>query len=46
MRFGIFVEVLKDVSNAMAPINEQESLQMIQHLKAYPMLQGVRGKKV
>jgi acetyltransferase len=42
---GIFVEVLKDVSNAMAPISEQESLQMIQHLKAYPMLQGIRGKK-
>ena len=42
---GIFVEVLKDVSTAMVPISEQESLQMIQHLKAYPMLQGIRGKK-
>jgi acetyltransferase len=42
---GIFVEVLKDVSTAMTPISEQESLQMIQHLKAYPMLQGIRGKK-
>jgi acetyltransferase len=42
---GIFVEVLKDVSTAMAPISEQESLQMIQNLKAYPMLQGIRGKK-
>ena len=41
---GIFVEVLKDVSAALAPVNEQEALNMIRHLRSYPILQGARGR--
>ncbi len=40
---GIFVELLKDVTFRVAPITEQEALEMIQGVKAYPLLNGYRG---
>lgn len=42
---GIFVEVLKDFSLKLAPINLEEAHTMIQNLKAYPMLKGFRGQR-
>lgn len=42
---GIFVEVLKDVSFRVAPVNEPEASRMIREIKGYPILEGVRGKK-
>lgn len=42
---GIFIEVLKDVNAGLAPISIDESLSMIQHLKSYKILQGVRGQE-
>ncbi|MDR0618362.1 MAG: acetate--CoA ligase family protein [Bacteroidales bacterium] len=42
---GIFVEVLKDVRSALAPVSEEEAMQMIYSLKGYKMLQGMRGQK-
>ena len=42
---GIFVEVLKDVSAGMIPVSGEEALNMINELKAYPILKGVRGQK-
>ncbi len=42
---GIFIEVLKDVSSALAPIDEEEALQMIRKLKSFKILEGVRGKQ-
>ncbi|OIP00470.1 MAG: CoA ligase [Bacteroidetes bacterium CG2_30_33_31] len=42
---GIFVEVLKDVSFNMVPISKLEATEMIQSLKGYKMIQGVRGQK-
>ncbi len=42
---GIFIEVLKDVSNALAPVSQQEALSMIRSLKSYKILQGVRGQE-
>ena len=42
---GIFVEVLKDVSFRVAPISEQEALDMVAEIKAYPVLEGLRGEK-
>lgn len=42
---GIFVEVLKDVSFRVAPITKYDAEQMIQEIKALPLLKGVRGKK-
>ena len=41
---GIFVEILKDVTFRIAPINEQEAKEMITEVKAYPLLQGYRGQ--
>lgn len=42
---GIFIEVLKDVNAGLAPIAENEALDMIQRLKGYKILQGVRGQE-
>ncbi len=41
---GIFIEILKDVSAALAPLNKDESLNMIRALKSYKIIQGVRGQ--
>ena len=40
---GIFVEVMKDVTFHLAPITEQEAIQMLKSTKSYAMLQGRRG---
>ena len=40
---GIFVEVLKDVTFRVVPITEDEALEMITEVKAYPLLKGYRN---
>lgn len=40
---GIFVELLKDVTFRIAPITEQDALDMIVGVKAYPLLKGYRN---
>jgi acetyl-CoA synthetase (ADP-forming) len=42
---GIFVEVLKDISFRVAPISENDALEMISEIKGNTLLKGVRGKK-
>jgi len=42
---GIFVEVLKDVAFRIIPVSEQEAREMINEIKGYSMLAGVRGNK-
>ncbi len=42
---GIFIEVFKDVTSAIAPVGKEEALSMIRHLKSYPIIQGTRGKE-
>ncbi len=42
---GIFIEVLKDVSSSLAPVSHEEALQMIQSLKSYKILEGIRGQE-
>jgi acetate---CoA ligase (ADP-forming) len=42
---GIMIEVMKDVSMGLTPLAESEIESMIQKLKAYPILKGIRGKK-
>ena len=42
---GVFVEVLKDVSFRIAPIDEEEALSMIKEIKGYPLLMGFRGEE-
>jgi acetyltransferase len=40
---GIFIEVFKDTAIRLAPVTKMEASDMIRELKAYPLLQGVRG---
>ena len=42
---GIFIEVLKDVQSALAPITAGEAKEMLKQLKGYKILQGVRGQE-
>lgn len=40
---GIFIEVLKDVKAALAPVNRQEILSELKKLRSYKIMEGVRG---
>lgn len=42
---GIFIEVLKDVQSALAPISAAEAKEMLTKLRGYKILQGVRGQE-
>ena len=42
---GIFVEVLKDVSFRIIPVDRRDAHEMIKDIKGYPLLQGYRGKE-
>ncbi|HLV30430.1 MAG TPA: acetate--CoA ligase family protein [Chitinispirillaceae bacterium] len=41
---GIFVELLKDVKFALAPVSEKEALEMMKQIKTYPLLASYRGQ--
>jgi len=41
---GIYVEALKDVAFRVAPFSRQEAEEMIREIRAYPLLEGVRGE--
>ena len=41
---GIFVEVLKDISFRILPIEERDAREMITEIKGYEILKGVRGE--
>jgi acyl-CoA synthetase (NDP forming) len=42
---GIFIEVLNDFSSCLCPVSRTESIRMIRALKAYKIIQGIRGKE-
>ncbi len=42
---GIYVEVFKDVSFRIVPVDEMDIDSMIEDLKSKPLLKGVRGKE-
>ncbi len=42
---GIFVEVMKDVTFHLAPITQDEAIQMLKSTRSYDILQGRRGHK-
>jgi acyl-CoA synthetase (NDP forming) len=41
---GAFVEVLRDVSIRVAPISREDALAMIREVRAFPLLDGARGR--
>jgi acetyltransferase len=42
---GIYVEAFKDVAFRLAPISDWEAVRMLRELKAYQLLEGVRGEE-
>jgi acetyl coenzyme A synthetase (ADP forming)-like protein len=42
---GIFVEIMKDVSQRIAPLTKSDVNTMISSIKAFPILSGARGRK-
>lgn len=42
---GIFVEVFKDVKFGIAPLSAADARRMMESVKSYELLKGVRGKK-
>lgn len=41
---GIFTEILKDVALQPAPVDEAQAAAMLRSLKAFPLLDGARGR--
>jgi acetyl-CoA synthetase (ADP-forming) len=42
---GVFIEILKDVSFRIAPLNKSDAEEMIKEIKGYPLLLGYRGSQ-
>jgi len=42
---GIYVDILHDVSFAIAPINRDDANRMVQGIRSFPMLTGIRGEE-
>jgi len=41
---GIYVEYLKDVAFGLPPLTDRDALRMIESIRTYPLLKGVRGE--
>jgi acetate---CoA ligase (ADP-forming) len=42
---GIYTEVFKDVARSLTPLTRSDAEAMLQTLRIYPILQGIRGQK-
>jgi acyl-CoA synthetase (NDP forming) len=40
---GVTVELMKDITTRLAPVSEEEALEMIRSVKGFPLLDGFRG---
>lgn len=40
---GIYVEVLRDVAFAVAPLSKREAVDLVRSIRGFPLLAGVRG---
>ena len=41
---GIFVEVMKDISYSLSPVDRETATKMIHRLKSYRIIKGIRGQ--
>jgi acetyltransferase len=41
---GVFVEILKDVAIGIPPLSREQALKMLQELRGFPLLGGLRGR--
>jgi acetyltransferase len=41
---GVFVEVMRDVAFALAPLSHPEARTLMRSIKGFPILEGVRGE--
>ncbi|WP_394657695.1 acetate--CoA ligase family protein [uncultured Novosphingobium sp.] len=41
---GVTVELMKDVTTRLAPVSEDEAMEMIRSVRSYPLLDGFRGR--
>src|SRR2546423_9339567 len=41
---GIYVEYLKDVAYGLPPLTDRDAMRMIESIRTYPLLKGVRGE--
>ncbi|VVC02115.1 Acetate--CoA ligase [ADP-forming] I [uncultured archaeon] len=42
---GVYVEIFRDISARLCPINEKDVKEMVEELKSHPILEGARGQK-
>lgn len=42
---GIYIEVLKDIQTSLAPVSKMEAIEMIQNLRSYKIIQGIRNQE-
>ncbi len=42
---GVYVEVLEDVAFRVAPVSTNQAREMVESIKGFPILEGMRGKK-
>jgi acetyltransferase len=42
---GVFVEVMRDVAFALAPLSRPEARTMMRQIKGFSILEGVRGEE-
>lgn len=41
---GVFAEIFKDTALRLAPVTEEQAIEMLQELKAFALLNGARGR--